>query len=575
MPFTHRQSSFTSGVLDAGLFGRIDISAYSSGASKLDNVIPLLQGGVTVRSGTNMIADITNLLPPDGSPHDFRIIAFEYAPGDSAVVVLSPKKATVYSSGQKQAEVVLPYGVGDIASVNYSNSLDTIFLVHEKHPPAKMYRDRRSGVVQWKYEVLSFTSSPSWGGNKGYPRGVALFQERLFFAGTPANPEKIWGSKSGDLFNFSKTDDALDDEAVETSVGSGLSASIRYLYSGQKLFALTDNGIFVFSGETVTPKKFWLERQSELSIGDVAPAELDQALVFIKRGGDNTHSSVYEALYNESNRVFMNTDLAPLSQSVIRRPKDMAVRHSSHISSAYSMFVVNGDGTVALLTYLRNEKMRGWSVMKTAGRVHNVCHVDGDVYFIIEREFNKQKLVSLEKFSTKMRLDCARIIEKASPSKTFQVDYLPDGGVVDVVVYADEKKDSTAYGYGKYTIKNRQITLPVAFKRIQVGVAFDWSVKTLPTYFDGGQFSTSVNRFRVRQVAVQLQNIRALNMNGKPVQLLRWGAGAYGTIPPLFSGLKNIKRTGYVKQETGFTIDFTSSSVHGGDILSVEQLLDF
>ena len=49
---SHIQTSFNAGELSPTLEGRVDMSKYTSGCAKLENFIPLIQGGAMKRSGT-------------------------------------------------------------------------------------------------------------------------------------------------------------------------------------------------------------------------------------------------------------------------------------------------------------------------------------------------------------------------------------------------------------------------------------------------------------------------------------------------------------------------------------------
>ena len=63
-------------------------------------------------------------------------------------------------------------------------------------------------------------SEQSYSAYRGYPAAVTFHQNRLWFGGTLAQPDGIWGSKSGLFFNFD-VGDAEDDDALDLTANVG------------------------------------------------------------------------------------------------------------------------------------------------------------------------------------------------------------------------------------------------------------------------------------------------------------------------------------------------------------------
>jgi hypothetical protein len=70
------QSSFNAGELSPRLDGRSDLQKYASGCQKLENFLPLVQGGALKRSGTRYVKNCHHL---SSISHDSRLIPFEYS----------------------------------------------------------------------------------------------------------------------------------------------------------------------------------------------------------------------------------------------------------------------------------------------------------------------------------------------------------------------------------------------------------------------------------------------------------------------------------------------------------------
>ena len=73
---------------------------------------------------------------------------------------------------------------------------------------------------------------------RGYPAAVTFHQNRLWFGGTLAQPDGIWGSKSGQFFNFD-IGDAEDNDALDLTANVGEIFSIRHLVSNRDLQIFT------------------------------------------------------------------------------------------------------------------------------------------------------------------------------------------------------------------------------------------------------------------------------------------------------------------------------------------------
>ena len=81
-------------------------------------------------------------------------------------------------------------------------------------------------------------SEQSYSALRGYPAAVTFHQNRLWFGGTLAQPDGIWGSKSGLFFNFD-IGDAEDNDALDLTANVGEIFSIRHLVSNRDLQIFT------------------------------------------------------------------------------------------------------------------------------------------------------------------------------------------------------------------------------------------------------------------------------------------------------------------------------------------------
>ena len=156
---------------------------------------------------------------------------------------------------------------------------------------------------------------------RGYPVTVAFHQDRLVIGGSRDLPNRLWFSKSGDLFNFD-LGEGLDDEAIEFAILSDQVNAIRGIFSGRHLQVFTSGAEWQVTGDPLTPASVQIRRQTRIgSLIDrhIPPTNVDGATLFIARN----KQEVQEFLYTDLEQAYQSSDLALLSKHVITDPVDM------------------------------------------------------------------------------------------------------------------------------------------------------------------------------------------------------------------------------------------------------------
>jgi hypothetical protein len=97
----------------------------------------------------------------------------------------------------------------------------------------------------------------------GWPVSVCFHQDRLVIGGSRDLPNRLWLSKSADLFNFD-LGEGLDDEAIEFSILSDQVNAIRHVFSGRHLQVFTSGAEWMVTGDPLTPTSIQLFRQTRI-----------------------------------------------------------------------------------------------------------------------------------------------------------------------------------------------------------------------------------------------------------------------------------------------------------------------
>lgn len=122
---------------------------------------------------------------------------------------------------------------------------------------------------------------------RGWPIAVAFHQDRLVIGGAASLPNRLWLSRSGDIWNFD-LGDGYDDEAIEFAILSDQVNAIRALFSGRHLQVFTSGGEWMVTGDPLTPTTLQVRRQTRVgSMTErwVTPVDVDGATLFAARNG--------------------------------------------------------------------------------------------------------------------------------------------------------------------------------------------------------------------------------------------------------------------------------------------------
>lgn len=148
MPRLQRtKTNFTTGELSPLLFGRGDLRAYENGAAKLRNAFIFPTGGVQRRSGLRFIDTAQGL---------GRLVSFEFNTEQVYLLVFTNNRIDVYRDGQHVADIpTTPWSETDIAQISWTQSADTLLVVHPDWPPHKI---TRTSDTSWTIDTWNFVS---------------------------------------------------------------------------------------------------------------------------------------------------------------------------------------------------------------------------------------------------------------------------------------------------------------------------------------------------------------------------------------------------------------------------------
>ncbi len=595
------KSNFTAGEISEDLLGRGELVSYKNGAAKMQNLFIYPTGGVTRRDGLRYIDTVEG---------NGRLIPFEFNAQQTYLLVLTANKIDVYFDDVKITSITSPWSQNDISQVAWTQSADTLLLVHPDYVPQKLIRNDLGQFVleDWMFfsdeniiyqpfykfadsnvtltpsgisgtvtltasddvfslghagtrmqiagkqaQILSYDSptvitveliedlpdtattidwfEQAYSSVRGYPVTVAFHQDRLVIGGSRDLPNRLWFSRSGDLFNFD-LGEGLDDEAIEFSILSDQVNAIRGVFSGRHLQVFTSGAEWIVTGTPLTPTSLQLNRQTRVGsvIGRyVPPVTVDGATIFVADNGQE----IREFLYTDIEQAYTAIDLALVSRHIPQNVIDQDYDQHRRL-----VFAVRDDGKIATMTLYRAEQVRAWTLHETLGHVHSVSVVGRNTYLLVERD----GAFYIECFDVEINLDSALTGQTDNPRQTWSgLDHLEGR---DVVVIADGIVLDNPL-----QVIDGAVTLDDPALQIEVGLPYTHVLEPLPLEMSE---ATAGKKTRLIEAIFRVQETQALRLDVgrglKDVTLKQFGEDEIlDTPPPLVTDDIRVRSLGWLK----------------------------
>lgn len=334
-------------------------------------------------------------------------------------------------------------------------------------------------TIDWQEQAFSAV--------RGYPVSVAFHQDRLVIGGSRDLPNRLWFSKSGDLFNFD-LGEGLDDEAIEFAILSDQVNAIRGIFSGRDLQVFTSGAEWILTGDPLTPTSVQIKRQTRVgSVVDryIPPVNVDGATIFVARN----KRELREFIFTDLEQAYSASELSVLSRHIVSEPVDQDYDQKERL-----LFVVRHDGKLATLTSYRAEQVTAWTLQETDGVFESVTVVGDDVYLLVKRG----SAYSIEQFDKTFQLDAALHGEAETATTVWSgLDHL-DGKTVSIIADGIVLEDQQ--------VQSGSVTLSEAANAVQVGLPFTHIIEPLPpSVIEGGGAGRAVRLvegiFRIEDTA--------------------------------------------------------------------------
>lgn len=245
-------------------------------------------------------------------------------------------------------------------------------------------------------------------GSGNYPSTVNYYQQRLCFANTDTEIEKVITSKTGAFYNFSVTKPLQDNDSVVFRMSGKQVNEVYHLVDLGVLLIFTESGEHSAQGGAdgvLTPTTI-NTRQSSYngSSQRMAPIVIGNSAVYVQARGNNIRDINFR--YESDN--YTGNELSIFSSHLV---DDYTLLDWAYQQIPHSLlWVVRDDGVLLSLTYVKEQEMLAWARHDfEGGIVENVCSIpDGTedgLYLTIRRTVNGQSKRYIEKLVSRKIID--------------------------------------------------------------------------------------------------------------------------------------------------------------------------
>ena len=239
-------------------------------------------------------------------------------------------------------------------------------------------------------------------GTDNYPSTVTYIQQRLAFANTNNNTEKVYLSRTANFKNLTKSSPLQSDDAITFTMAGRQVNEVKALLDLGRLVILSSGGEWSAEGDNgvLTPTSINTKQYSYNGSGDLQPITIDGAAIYQQARG----SIIRDLGYDFQIDGYKGNDLTIFSAHLFDKFTlvDWAYQQIPHSI----LWTVRSDGALLGMTFVKNQEVRAWHRHDTkGGTFENVVVVpEGNedvLYVTVRRTINGKVVRFIEKMTTR------------------------------------------------------------------------------------------------------------------------------------------------------------------------------
>jgi hypothetical protein len=311
-------------------------------------------------------------------------------------------------------------GVAKITAYNSGTSLAATVIV------------TLPGAIAYGMAAGTSFEEQAWSDYQGWPKTITSHQGRVVYGGNSRNPDTLWGSRIGNVFDMMErpfeqyTDDfeayPQDNSRPFTLTPNSKEASnIRALSSDKTLLIHTDRSEIVGFGTNgaLGPLDVTFESSTSFGANAPLPVRANNYAIFVQKGG----RKLRDVIFNFEQDQYKSNDLTFASDHMTLDPEefeatnvynngyyDPIVEIVAQTTDSSYVWAKTQNGRLLALALDRDYQMNGWARIRLGGAsneksfplVKSMCVIDGDsgegdrLWMLVQRTADGADVVHLE-----------------------------------------------------------------------------------------------------------------------------------------------------------------------------------
>lgn len=211
-------------------------------------------------------------------------------------------------------------------------------------------------IVHWQLSA--------WSSTVGYPSANGFFEDRLGWAGSDAEPLKLWLSRSADYENHGLSDPVDDSDGINVLMTGGRLNRVGFLEEMDPLVAGTPGTMRVIgpldAGAALSNTNIQQKANGTIGASNIQPLVIGVTMLFI----DRYRKRIYEFAFDLNSNSYIPKELSIESDHLLRAGiRECSFQQDPDNLCWYPM----ENGRVAVLTYEQSQKIAGFVDVRVAG----------------------------------------------------------------------------------------------------------------------------------------------------------------------------------------------------------------
>lgn len=207
-----------------------------------------------------------------------------------------------------------------------------------------------------------YWSEGAWSTRRGFPTALTVYQERVWYGGTSAEPQRIWATQTDDIENFAIFDQSQATYGLAFDLNAAGRGPIEWMAAQTDFYVGLASAEWIISsgvsGNTaITATQIVaLEHSAKGSAPALPGIIIENAAFYVQRRGKNFQQFMFSVFTNK----YMSQDMQVLSQHLTTAGIQQ-FDFQQQFENQSLLWAVIGDGSLITMTYAMEQEVFGWA----------------------------------------------------------------------------------------------------------------------------------------------------------------------------------------------------------------------